>query len=681
MFKKVKRLVAVFTSAALLLSLFAPAVFAAEQVEADIVYLNGNIYTVDEDFTVASAMAIKDGKFIFVGSDEDAKKYIGEATKVININGKTVLPGLIDSHLHYSGIGASLQQIDAFWKPKQEILDAVAEAYAKAQPGEWITGRGWNQEVWEPAVFPTKEDLDAVAPDIPVVLRRVCGHAIWVNSKAMEIAGIDANGTTPDPVGGEIIRNEAGEAIGIFTDTASGLITQHIPPSSERQQIEALKLAQDHLLSFGITSARDAGAGSTTIQQMKDLYAAGDLKIRVYQMVSSDSAQEFYTQPAQDRVGLFGDRYNIRSIKLVADGSLGARSAWMLEEYSDRPGHVGNGRYTDEELYALVKPAAEAGFQVNIHAIGDAANRQVLDTYERVINELNLTDHRFAIEHSQVVALEDIPRFAQLGVLPSMQAVHATSDKNMAEDRVGPERIKGAYAWRKMIESGSIIPNGTDAPVELVNPYHGLYAAVTRMDREGEPEGGWYAEECMTREEALRSYTIWGAYAQFEENDIGSIEVGKHADFVIIDRDYMTCPDEEIKDIKALRTVLGGETVYIARGAEEIGVTIGGEYLDFDVTPMMETGRVLVPMRQIFEALGADLTWDAETSTVTAVKGDTTITLTIGSAEALKNGKTITLDVPAKLVNGRTMIPIRFISESLGYDVKWNNDDLLVEIQ
>jgi hypothetical protein len=298
-----------------------------------------------------------------------------------------------------------------------------------------------------------------------------------------------------------------------------------------------------------------------------------------------------------------------------------------------------------------------------------------------VINELKLTDHRFAIEHSQVVALEDIPRFAQLGVLPSMQAVHATSDKNMAEDRVGPERIKGAYAWRKMIESGSIIPNGTDAPVELVNPYHGLYAAVTRMDREGEPEGGWYAEECMTREEALRSYTIWGAYAQFEENDIGSIEVGKHADFVVIDRDYMTCPDEEIKDIKALRTVLGGETVYIARGAEEIGVTIGGEYLDFDVAPMMETGRVLVPMRQIFEALGADLTWDAETSTVTAVKGDTTITLTIGSAEALKNGKTITLDVPAKLVNGRTMVPIRFISESLGYDVKWNNDDLLVEIQ
>lgn len=534
---------------------------------ADIVYINGNIYTVDKDFSKASAFAIKDGQFIYVDSNATIGNYIGKGTKVINLKGNTVLPGLIDSHLHYSGVGRVMQQIDCFWKPKQEILDAVAAAVAKAEPGEWIIGRGWNQEVWDPDVWPTRWDLDAIAPDNPVVLTRVCGHAIWVNSKAMEIANIDANGTTTsNPVGGEILRNAEGTAIGIFTDTASQLITKNKPQDSERQQIEALKLAQDHILSYGITSVRDAGSGSTTINQMKDLYSSGDLKIRVYQMVSSDSASEYYNQPVEERTNLYNDRYNISSLKLMADGSLGARSAWMLEDYSDQPGHTGDPRMTDEEAYTLVKEAAEAGFQVNTHCIGDAANHQILNAYEKVINELGLKDHRFAIEHSQVVALEDIPRFAKLGVIPSMQFVHATSDKNMAEDRVGPERIKGAYAWRKMIDSGSIIPNGTDAPVELVNPYHGLYAAVTRMDRDGEPAGGWYPDECLTKEEALRAYTIWGAYAQFEENDIGSIENGKHADFVIIDRDYMNCTDNELKDINAQMTVIAGEVVYTAPG-------------------------------------------------------------------------------------------------------------------
>jgi hypothetical protein len=676
-----------YVFAALLVSLFAPLSFAGEQIEADTVYLNGNIYTVDEDFTVASAAAIKDGRFVFVGSDQDANDYIGEATKVININGKTVLPGLIDSHLHYSGVGTRLLQIDTFWKPKQEILDAIAKAYKTAKPGEWIRGRGWNQEVWDPAVFPTKEDLDAVAPDIPVVITRTCGHATWVNSKALEIGGITKD--TPDPVGGEILRDEQGEPTGILTDQAQPLISNHIPDFSEREYLEAMKLAQEELLSFGITSAHDAGSNEAAIGHMKQLYETGDLKVRLYVMARVEGRptpaelieglREFYE--IGPRIGLYDNRLTIRSIKLSLDGSLGARSAWMLEEYSDRPGHMGNGKLSDEELYAIVKEAREAGFQVNSHCIGDACNHQALDIYEKVLEEMPDPNNRYRIEHSQIVALEDIPRFAQLGVLPSMQAVHATSDKNMAEDRVGPERIKGSYAWRKFIDSGSIIPNGTDAPVELVNPYHGLYASVTRMDRDGEPEGGWYAEECMTREEALRSYTIWGAYGAFEEDIKGSIEVGKLADFVVIDRDYMKCPAEEIKDINALRTVLGGETVYIARGPEEIGVTIGGEFLDFDVSPIMENDRVLVPMRQIFEALGAELTWDAQTSTVTAVKGSTTITVTIGSTDALKDGETIIPDVPAKLVNDRTMIPMRFVSESLGRDVVWNSEKLLVEIE
>jgi hypothetical protein len=328
-----------------------------------------------------------------------------------------------------------------------------------------------------------------------------------------------------------------------------------------------MRMAQDHILSYGITSVRDAGSALSTFDRLSALYRNGEMKIRIYMMASSGStAEHFFQLPEIERTGLFDDRLNVRSIKLMADGSLGARSAWMLEEYSDRPGHFGDPRYTDEQIYNFVKQAAEAGFQVNTHAIGDAANRQVLDTYEKVINEFNLRDHRFCIEHSQIVNLEDIPRFAELGVLPSMQFVHATSDLNMAELRVGPERILGAYAWRKMIDSGCIIPNGTDAAVELVNPYHGLYAAVTRMTRDGFPEGGWYPEERLTKEEALCAYTIWGAFAQFEEDKIGSIEEGKYADFAIIDRDYLTCPDRELKDITALMTVIAGEIVYTADG-------------------------------------------------------------------------------------------------------------------
>lgn len=592
MYRKSRRLIVLATCMVLIISLFLPAAYAApsgggsgNEVErksnaADAVYFNGNIYTVDKKFSSAEAMVIKDGQFIYVGDDKNVDRYIDRFTKTYDLNGKTVIPGLIDSHLHYPGVGSAMQQIDCFWAPKDVILDAVAEAVERSLPGDWIVGRGWNQEVWDPTIFPSKSELDAIAPDNPVVLTRVCGHATWANSAAMEIAGIDADGITPNPIGGEIIRKtsqdeangyypgiEVGEAIGVFTDTASGIITAHRPEASENQLIDALRLAQDHILSYGITSVRDAGSGLSTFNRLSSLYENDELKIRIYMMASSGStAEHFYQLPEKERTGLYGDRLNVCSVKFMADGSLGARSAWMLEDYSDREGHVGDPRYTDDEIYELVKAAGKAGFQVNTHAIGDAANRQVLDAYGKVIKELKLKDHRFAIEHSQVVALEDIPRFAKLGILPSMQFVHATSDLNMAEDRVGPERIKGAYAWRKMLDSGSIIPNGTDAAVELVNPFHGFYAAVTRMTRDGYPEGGWYPQECLTKEEALRAYTIWGAYAQFQEDNIGSIEKGKYADFAIIDRDYMSCPDTQLKDINALMTVIAGQVVYEAEG-------------------------------------------------------------------------------------------------------------------
>ena len=536
----------------------------AEEI-ADSIYHNGKIYTVDYGSSVASAVAIKGGRFIFVGPDEGAKRHIGARTEVIDLQSQTVLPGLINSHLHLLGIGLSLSQLDVFLKPKQDILKDVADAYRRSRGEQWIRGRGWNQANWDPAEFPTRLDLDAVAPDIPVVLYRVCGHAAWLNSRALEIAGITGN--SPDPAGGEIIRDEAGEPTGVLVDTAMDYVWPHNPDPADKEIAEALLLAQQHLLSFGITSARDADGGPSlsTIDHMKALYDRGDLRIRIYQMCSPDDAREcFYGTPKRGRVGLFGNRYTIRSVKLVADGSLGSRSAWLLEEYSDRPGHVGNPRYSDEEAYALVEEARKAGFQVNAHAIGDAAARQMLDVYDRVLSARPDPDHRYCIEHAEVVALEDIPRFARLGVLPSMQTVFATSDWNLAEARLGreSERIKGVNAFRKFIQSGCMIPNGTDSPVELANPYHSLYAGVTRVDRDGQPPEGWHREECMTREEALRSHTIWAAYAQFEEDTRGSIEVGKLADFVAIDRDYMTCAAEEIKDIRALRTVLGGETLY-----------------------------------------------------------------------------------------------------------------------
>lgn len=646
--KRRKKLLALLISLTFALGLATPMAFAEEKNVADILYINGNIYTVDDNNPTASSMAIKGDRFIAVGSYDDMKNHIGSNTEIIDLKGKTVIPGLVEAHLHYPGIGESMLQIDAFWKPKQEILDSVAEAYSAAEAEEWITGRGWNQEVWNPAAFPTKEDLDAIAPDIPVYLRRTCGHAAWVNSKALEIAGIDK--TTADPIGGEILRDENGEATGVLTDTAAYLVSQHIPALSERQQFMALELAQEQLFSYGITSAHDAGTGLATINKMKQLYASEDLKIRLYVMASpGETAEFFYQQAPEERIGLYNNRLTVRTLKLMGDGSLGARSAWMLEEYTDRPGHVGNVRYTDEEAYGYIKAAREAGFQVATHAIGDATNRQILDAYEKVLKEMPDSDHRYRIEHAQVIALEDIPRFAQLGVLPSMQSVHATSDKNMAEDRVGPERIKGAYAWRKLINAGSILPNGSDAPVELVNPYHGIYAAVTRKDRAGDPEGGWYGGECLTREEALQSFTIWGAFAAFEEDMKGSIEAGKLADFTVIDRDLMTCPEADLKDILVLRTVVGGEVVYQRPEAKEITVIVNGEIVDFNQAPVNHKGRILVPSIEMLESVGLNLV-------------------------------SMPTEISTGVVNGEIFVYLKSLVDTLGGTITWYGDSQTVSI-
>lgn len=641
---------------AMLTTLF-PVQALAQESTADSVYLNGNIYTVDEGFSTAEAIAIKGQYIIGIGSNDDVRKFIGTSTKVIDLGGKTVVPGLIEGHMHYPGEGQKLLQLDVFWKPKDVILELVKAEADRLPDGEWITGNGWNQEVWDVPEFPTKEDLDSVAPNNPVALKRTCGHATWVNSMALELGGITKD--TPNPQGGEILKDENGEPTGILTDTAASAVRSLIPPFNEERQKEALLLAQDELFSYGLTTSMDAGSGLEDIQYMKDLYESGDLKIRLYTMVDSGSSAEAYYEKGPE-VGLYENRLTMNCIKFYTDGSLGARSAWMLEEYSDRAGHFGNSRHTYDEFYELIKAAREHGFQVATHAIGDAANKQVVDIYEKVLKEMPLENHRYRIEHFQIATLEDIQRIADLGIVPAMQSVHATSDKNMAEDRVGSERIKGAYAWRKVLNTGNVIVNGSDANVELVNPYHGLYAAVTRSGRDGEPAGGWYPEENMTREEALRSFTIWAAYGQFEEDIKGSLEVGKLADFVVLDRDYMTVPARDIKDILPLATIVGGEIVY-AKDNSKITVMWQGMPMAFDSDPILENGTTYVSALSLFKNMEMDYTYDEENNKVVVINDNENIA------------------IEAEDFNG-VYVPLRHTVETLGYSVSWYQDSMSVSI-
>lgn len=553
------------SSTAALVLLFSLSFYAAAAPEgtADSIYLNGNIYTVDKAFSKASAMAVKGSKLLYVGDDaEKLEQLKGPQTKTVNLAGKTVIPGLIEGHMHFLRYGERKSMIDIFWKPKEEILEKVAAEAKKLKPGEWIVSRGWNHEVWPDRKWPSKEELDKVAPENPVVLTRADNHSIWANSLALEKAGVDKD--TPDPQGGEILKNEKGEVLGVLTDTAMPFVLSKVPPMSAERRYEAYLKAQADLLSYGVTSIMDAGESLENLEILKKAYEKGDMKLRSYEMLLATTNQDvlFIEAGNKPTTGLFGDRLSIAAVKVVSDGSLGSRSAWMLEDYHDRPGHKGNGRYTDDELYAILARAYANGFQIGVHAIGDAAVRQVINQVERVIKANPAKDHRFRIEHFQIVNAQDIPRAIELGIVPAMQAVHATSDMNMAEDRVGPVTIKSSYAWRTVIDCHGEITNGSDAPVEAVNPYHGIYASVTRQDLQGKPEGGWHPEQKMTREEALKSFTIWAAFGQFEDKIKGSLEAGKLADFTVIDRDLMVCPESELKDIQALQTVIGGEVAF-----------------------------------------------------------------------------------------------------------------------
>jgi predicted amidohydrolase YtcJ len=516
--------------------------------------------TVDEKFSVAEALAVKDERLIYVGNNETARKFISPDTEVVDLEGKTVLPGLMESHTHFSWLSNSLNNIDGLFRSKEYILSQLKAKAAEAENGEWIQGSGWNHEIWAEAVFPTKRELDEVAPDNPVVLTRADYHSYWVNSPALRIAGIDKDTKSAD--GGEIIRFEDGEPTGILIDKAGEAVTKKVPPYKGEKQLALLRLGQKHLASYGFTGVMDAGATSSEIAAFKTLADKGELDIRLYVYVrEGGSAREYYEKGAE--IGSYGGRITIRGVKFFTDGAIGSRGAAMLEDYSDDPGNKGLFMYTDEEFYNEVREARLNGFQISAHAIGDAAVKQVVDTYKRVLDELPDENNRWRIEHYQTITDEILRDTVKYKFIPSMQFVHCTSDIGTAGKRYGSgERIERTYRWRDVLDAGLHIANGSDAPVEFVNPYHGFYAAVTRKNRDGKTAEGGYPKQRLTREEALRAATIWAAEAQFEEHIRGSLEIGKFADFAVIDKDILACDEEDIKDIQALRTVVGGKTIF-----------------------------------------------------------------------------------------------------------------------
>jgi len=538
--------------------------------EADLVILNGNIYTVNEDQPKVEAVAVIDGKISFAGEEAGAKKLMGDNTKVIDLKGKTMTPGLIESHAHFLGIGYSKMNLDMMYVTSyEELVSMVEEVVKEAESGEWITGRGWHQSKWDSISgnvvkgFPTHHMLSSVSPENPVILRHASGHAAFANAKAMEIAGVDSN--TVFEHGGEIIKDTHGDPTGIFNENAGGLISRHIPEQDEGSDRKAFSLAMNECLKEGLVGFHDAGIGRETIDMYKEMLENGEMKLRMNAMISSHDRkllEEYYEKGPE--IGL-GDHFlSIRSIKMMCDGALGSRGAWLIEPYTDRPDHVGHATIDMEYVYETGVNALKHGFQICSHAIGDRANREVLNQYERAMKQVpEVTDHRFRVEHAQHLSKDDIPRFGELGVIASMQAIHMSSDRPWAIDRLGKERIdEGAYVWQKLMQSGAVIINGTDAPVEPVSPINCFYASVSRRTLKGIPPGGFEPDQKMTREQALKSYTLGGAYGSFEEDIKGSIEVGKLADFTVFSDDLMTIHEDDILNLEVVMTIVDGEIVY-----------------------------------------------------------------------------------------------------------------------
>jgi predicted amidohydrolase YtcJ len=542
---------------------------------ADTIYYNGTIYTVDSINSEVTSVAVKDDRILFVGDLDEVEKHKGAATQMIDLKGYTMTPGIIESHGHLMGLGYNELNINLLGTNSyDELIELVEEAVAKAKPGDWIMGRGWHQSKWEqqPEIivkgFQTHARLSAVSPKNPVFLRHASGHAAFANAKAMEIAGVNQlaiEGVDSEIEGGEIIRDKNGNPTGIFSERAMGIIQKYLPEKDETRNKTALELAIKACQRNGITSFHDASADQLTIDRYQQFKDEGKLGVRLYVMIAGpdrDLTKEWLTKgPMIDSVD---HRLTVRSIKLNCDGALGNRGAWMLEEYSDMPGKFGLETLPMDYVLEISKEGLKNGFQVNSHAIGDRANREILNRYEKAIKEHpTKTDHRFRIEHAQHLHPDDIPRFAQLNVIAAMQAIHMSSDRPWAIDRLGEKRIKeGAYMWQSLLKSGAKVINGTDVPVEPINPLASFYASITRQTLQGTPEGGFEPEERMTRVQALRSYTIDAAYGEFADDVKGSIEVDKLADFTVFSKDIMKINESEILNTEVLMTVVGGKVVF-----------------------------------------------------------------------------------------------------------------------
>ena len=498
------------------------------------------------------------GKVLARGDSSIAAQYPKAAQ--LNGQGKTLLPGLIDGHGHVLGLGQNLAQVELRGSSsEQEAVARVATFAAGNKAAPWIVGRGWNQVLWPTNTFPTAASLDEVLGDKPVYLERVDAHAGWANSKALALAGITKDSI--DPPGGEIVRDSNGNPTGVLIDNAMLLVEQHIPTPDNAAKIRALNAAFAHLLALGITSVHDAGVDTDTVQLYQQLAGEQKLPMRIYPMLSARDPQ----LPQWLEAGIIDDPtdfLDIRSVKIYGDGALGSRGAALIEPYSDKPEQKGLLVTAPDKLTQIMQMTIAAGFQTNVHAIGDLANRLVLDRFEQLVPHDKRQQSRHRIEHAQIVSPKDIPRFAKLHVLPAMQAVHATSDKNMAGDRLGVARLRGAYAWRSFIDQGSIIVGGSDFPVELANAFHGIHASVTRQSQDNQPVGGWLPEQKLSLTEALRSFTVDAAYGAFQDNSMGTLAPGSWADFILVDRDIYQIPSEQLWRVAVEQTFVNGKQVF-----------------------------------------------------------------------------------------------------------------------
>ena len=533
-----------------LISTFVLISCSQEKHQADLIITNANIYTVNDDEAKAQAFAVKDGLFLGIGTSKEINKNY-KAEKVINLEGKTVLPGLIDGHCHFYNLGIYMQTVDLTGTSSyEEVLNRISAFHKKAN-ANFIRGRGWDQNDWKSKEYPTKEALDRLFPDTPVALTRIDGHALLVNQVALDLADIDNNTVIS---GGEIVKKN-GKITGVLVDNAMDMVQKIIPEPSIAEKIKALQDAEAHCLELGLTTLSDAGLNIETIDLIDSLQQADQLKIRVYAMVSANQKNlDYYLKKGIVKT----DRLNVRSFKIYADGALGSRGAALKEPYSDRENHFGAMVTSLEDLSNIARRLAKSDFQMNTHAIGDSANSFVLKTYAKELK--SRTNRRWRIEHAQVIDPDEFDYFTE--IIPSVQPTHATSDMYWAEDRLGPERIQGAYAYKSLLQINGRIVLGTDFPVERVNPMLTFYAAVARKDLSGYPEGGFEMKNGLTRQETLKGMTVWAAYANFEENEKGSIEVNKFADFVVLDQDIMQVPIDEVPHIKIDGTYINGEKVY-----------------------------------------------------------------------------------------------------------------------